>query len=124
MFGTDGRAFHRPLAISVAGLMLAGVGLAVTALVLAVAHRETGQALAYIPVAVGLIGVAVMVLRGTRWVTRVGDTPANVCHTTSWFQRLHKPPTSTIAAQAKRGGATVRTVAECLANRDKQASPA
>jgi len=71
MFGTDGRAFHRPLAISVAGLMLAGVGLAVTALVLAVAHRETGQALAYIPVAVGLIGVAVMVLRGTRWVTRV-----------------------------------------------------
>jgi hypothetical protein len=71
MFGTDGRAFHRPLAISVAGLMLAGVGLAVTALVLAVAHRETGQALAYIPVAVSLTGVAVMVLRGTRWVIRV-----------------------------------------------------
>ena len=71
MFGADGRAFHRPLAISVAGLMLAGVGLAVTALVLAVAHREKGQALAYIPVAVGLIGVAVMVLRGTRWVIRV-----------------------------------------------------
>ncbi len=71
MFGADGRAFHRPLAISVAGLMLAGVGLAVTALVLAVAHRETGQALAYIPVAIGLTGVAVMVLRGTRWVIRV-----------------------------------------------------
>lgn len=63
--------FHRPLAISVAGLMLAGVGLAVTALVLAVAHRETGQALAYVPVAIGLTGVAVMVLRGTRWLIRV-----------------------------------------------------
>jgi hypothetical protein len=71
VFGTDGRAFHRPLAIGVAELMLAGVGLAVTALVLAVAHREIGQALAYIPVAVGLTGVAVMVLRGTRWVIRV-----------------------------------------------------
>jgi hypothetical protein len=71
MFGADGRAFHRPLAISVAGLMLAGVGLAVTALVLAVAHRETGRALAYIPVAIGLTGVGVMVLRGTRWVIRV-----------------------------------------------------
>jgi uncharacterized membrane protein YecN with MAPEG domain len=51
--------------------MLAGAGLAVTALVLAVAHRATGQALAYIPVAIGLTGVAVMVLRGTRWVIRV-----------------------------------------------------
>ena len=71
MFGADGRAFHRPLAISVAGLMLAGVGLAVTALVLAVAHRETGQALAYISVAIGLTSVAVMVLRGMRWVIRV-----------------------------------------------------
>ena len=71
MFGADGRAFHRPLAISVAGLMLPGVGLAVTALVLAVAHRETGQALAYIPIAIALTGVAVMVLRGTRWVIRV-----------------------------------------------------
>ncbi len=71
MFGADGRAFHRPLAISVAGLMLAGVGLAVTALVLALTHRETGQALAYIPVAIALTGVAVMVLRGTRWVIRV-----------------------------------------------------
>jgi hypothetical protein len=40
-------------------------------IVLAVAHRETGQALAYIPVAVGLTGVAVMVLHGTRWVIRV-----------------------------------------------------
>jgi hypothetical protein len=70
MFGTDGRAFHRPLAISVAGLMLAGVGLAVTSLVLAVAHRATGQAVAYVLVAVGLIGVAVLVLRGTRWVNR------------------------------------------------------
>jgi hypothetical protein len=66
-----GRAFHRPLAISVAGLMLAGVGLAVTALVLAVTHRQTAQALAYIPVAIGLTGVAVMVLRGTRWVIRI-----------------------------------------------------
>lgn len=63
--------FHRPLAISVAGLMLAGVGLALTALALAVAHGETGQALAYIPVAIVLTGVAVMVLRGTRWVIRV-----------------------------------------------------
>ena len=71
MFGTDGRAFHRPLAISVAGLLLAGVGLAVLALVLAVAHRETGQAPAYILVAIALTGVAVMVLRGTRWVIRV-----------------------------------------------------
>jgi hypothetical protein len=71
MFGADGRAFHRPLAISVAGLMLVGVGLAVTALVLAIAHRETGQALAYIAVAIGLTGVAVMVLRGTRWVIQV-----------------------------------------------------
>jgi hypothetical protein len=70
MFGTDGRAFHRPLAISVAGLMLAGVGLAVIALVLAVAHRETGQALVYILVAIALTGVAVMALRGTRWVIR------------------------------------------------------
>jgi len=58
MFSTDGRAFHRPLAISVAGLMLAGVGLAVTALILAVAHRQTAQALAYIPVAIGLTAVA------------------------------------------------------------------
>jgi uncharacterized membrane protein YecN with MAPEG domain len=71
MFGTDGCAFHRPLAITVAALMLAGVGLAVSALVLAVAHRETGQALAYIPVAIALTGVAVLVLRGTRWVIRV-----------------------------------------------------
>jgi hypothetical protein len=71
MFGANGRAFHRPLVISVAGLMLAGVGLAVMALVLAAAHRETGQALAYIPVAIGLTGVAVMVLRGTRWVIRL-----------------------------------------------------
>ncbi|OMC19076.1 hypothetical protein [Mycobacterium sp. SP-6446] len=64
-------AFHRPLAISVAGLMLAGVGLAVTALVSALAHRETGQALAYIAVAVALTGVAVLVLRGMRWVIRL-----------------------------------------------------
>ncbi|MGA7053183.1 MAG: hypothetical protein WBZ37_18325 [Mycobacterium sp.] len=64
-------AFHRPLAISVAGLILAGVGLAVTAFVLAVAHCETGQAMAYIPVAIGLTGLAVMVLRRTRWVIRV-----------------------------------------------------
>ncbi|OMC53268.1 hypothetical protein A5745_22310 [Mycobacterium sp. IS-2888] len=64
-------AFHRPLAISVAGLMLAGVGLAITALVSAVAHRETVQALAYIAVAVALTAVAVMVLRGFRWVIRV-----------------------------------------------------
>ncbi|MGE2816173.1 hypothetical protein ACQI5H_13675 [Mycobacterium heidelbergense] len=64
-------AFHRPLAISVAGLMLAGVGLAVTALVSAVAHRETGQALVYVPVAIVLTGVAVLVLRGTRWVIRL-----------------------------------------------------
>ena len=71
MFSTDGRAFHRPLAISVAGLLLAGVGLAVTALILAVAHRETGQALAYILVAIALAGVAVMVLRGRRWVIRL-----------------------------------------------------
>ena len=71
MSGAHGPAFHRPLAISVAGLMLAGVGLAATALVLAVAHRETAQALAYIAVAIGLTGVAVMVLRGTRWVIRV-----------------------------------------------------
>ena len=71
MFGTDVRAFHRPLTIGVAGLMLAGVGLAIIALVLAVAHRETGQALAYILVAIALTGVAVMVLRGTRWVIRV-----------------------------------------------------
>jgi hypothetical protein len=78
MFGTDGHAFHRPLAISVAGLMLAGVGLAVTALVLAVAHRETGQALAYIPVAVGLTGVAVMVLHGTRWASSEPILPPTV----------------------------------------------
>ncbi len=71
MFGTDGPAFHRPLAISVAGLMLGGGGLAVLALVLAVAHRETGQALAYVPVAIALTGVAVRVLRGTPWVSRV-----------------------------------------------------
>ena len=66
-----GHPFHRPLAISVAGLMLAGAGLAVAALVLAITHRETGQALAYPPVAIGLTGVAVMVLRGTRWVIRI-----------------------------------------------------
>jgi len=71
MFGADGRAFHRPLAISVAGLMLAGVGVAVSALLLAVAHRETGQALAYISVAIALTAVAVMVLRGTRWMIRL-----------------------------------------------------
>jgi hypothetical protein len=71
MFGIDGRAFHRPLAISVAGLMLAGAGLAVTAFVLAVAHSDTGQALAYLPVAVGLTGVAVLVRCGVRWVIRV-----------------------------------------------------
>ena len=70
-FGADGRAFHRPLAISVAGLIFVGVGLAVTALILAVAHRDTGQALAYIPVAVGLTAVAVLVLRGTRWAIQV-----------------------------------------------------
>lgn len=64
-------AFHRPLAISVAGLMLAGVGLAVTAFVLAVVHHETGQALAYVPVAIVLTAVAVLVLRGFRWVIRV-----------------------------------------------------
>ncbi|OMC57123.1 hypothetical protein A5747_04850 [Mycobacterium sp. IS-836] len=64
-------AFHRPLAISVAGLMLAGVGLAVTALVPAVAHHETGQVLVYVAVAVVLTAVAVMVLRGWRWVIRV-----------------------------------------------------
>lgn len=51
--------------------MLAGVGLAITALVSAVAHRETVQALAYIAVAVALTAVAVMVLRGFRWVIRV-----------------------------------------------------
>ena len=66
-----GPAFHRPLAISVAGLMLAGVGLAVTALLLAVTHHQTGQVLAYIPVAIALTAVAVMVLRGTRWVIRI-----------------------------------------------------
>jgi uncharacterized membrane protein YecN with MAPEG domain len=71
MFRADGRVFHRPLAISVAGLIFAGVGLAVTALILAVAHRDTGQALAYIPVAVGLTAVAVMMLRGTRWAIQV-----------------------------------------------------
>ncbi len=71
MFGADGRAFHRPLAISVAGLMFAGVGLAVTSLVLSVAHHETDRALAYVPVAIGLTGGALMVLRGTRWVVRV-----------------------------------------------------
>ena len=71
MFRADGRAFHRPLAISVAGLIFAGVGLALTALILAVAHRDTGQALAYIPVAVGLTALAVMVLRGTRWAIQV-----------------------------------------------------
>ncbi len=71
MFGSDGRAFHRPLAISAAALILVGVGLAVTAFVLAVAHRDTGQALAYVPVAIGLTAIAVLVLRGTRWVTAV-----------------------------------------------------
>ncbi len=71
MFRPDGSAFHRPLAISVAGLIFAGVGLAVAALILAVAHRDTGQALAYIPVAVGLTALAVMVLRGIRWAIQV-----------------------------------------------------
>jgi hypothetical protein len=87
MLGTDGRSFHRPLAISVVGLMLAGVGLALTALVLAVAHRETGQAVAYIPVAIGLTGAAVLVLRGTRWLIRViivvlAGQPAAIAGTT------------------------------------------
>jgi hypothetical protein len=71
MLEADARVFHRPLAVSVAGLLVAGVGLAVTALVLAVVHRETGQAVVYIAVAIGLTGVAVMVLRGVRWVIRV-----------------------------------------------------
>jgi hypothetical protein len=71
MLGTEGRAFHRPLAISVAGLMLAGAGLAITALVLAATHHEIAQALAYIPVAIALIGIAVLVLHGRRWTIRV-----------------------------------------------------
>lgn len=68
MFGADGRAFHRPLAISVAGLMFVGVALAITALVLSLMHDEAGHALAYIPVAIALTAVAILVLRGVRWM--------------------------------------------------------
>jgi hypothetical protein len=52
-------------------LLIAGVGLSVTALVASLVHHESGQAVAYVAVSAALAAAAVLVWRKVRWVTLV-----------------------------------------------------
>lgn len=61
-------AFHRPLRIATAGLILAGVLLAAGTAGPAFTRLGAVQALAFLSVAVGGSGLAIAVLRGVRWV--------------------------------------------------------
>lgn len=64
--------FHRPLRLAMGGLMLAGVGLAVLACVLSFARVGVGQGVVFLVVALGLLALAIGLLRGVRWVIVIG----------------------------------------------------
>jgi hypothetical protein len=60
--------FHRPLKISLVLLIAAGGGLAIAALIAALIHHQSGQAWAFLVVALALAAAASTVVRGVRWV--------------------------------------------------------
>lgn len=60
-------AFHRPLKYALVVLLFAGTAMSLTAAVSAVRHDETGQVWVFVAVAVLLVAVAGLVVRGVRW---------------------------------------------------------
>jgi hypothetical protein len=61
----------RPGRIAVVGVILAGIGLSLAALVASLVHQQPSQALAYVAVSVVLAAIALLVWRGVRWITVV-----------------------------------------------------
>jgi hypothetical protein len=59
----------RPFRIATVALLIGGIGLAAIGLIAALAHGQTGQAVAYLLVIVMLSAAAVAVWRQVRWVT-------------------------------------------------------
>jgi hypothetical protein len=71
MLGPDGHALHRPLTLSVAGLVLAGAGLAALAAILSLTHHVPAQAPVFAAVMLVLTADAVLILRQVRWAVLV-----------------------------------------------------
>ncbi len=63
--------FLRPLKVGVVVLLLAGVVMAATGAVAALAHGQSGQVWPFLAVGVVLAGAAGLVVRGVRWVVVV-----------------------------------------------------
>jgi hypothetical protein len=61
----------RPARAAVAGVLTAGVGLAVSGLGASLVHHQTGQAIAYVAVTAALTALGVLLWRHVRWVTIV-----------------------------------------------------
>src|SRR5689334_14353522 len=60
--------WHRPLRWSAAGLCVLGAGLAVLGAVLSFVRVAGGRGAAFLLVGVVLVGAAVAIVRGVRWV--------------------------------------------------------
>jgi hypothetical protein len=60
--------FHRPLKISVVVLVLAGVAMAMTGAIAALSHQQSFDAAVFVAVAVVLAALAILIVRGVRWV--------------------------------------------------------
>ena len=63
--------FHRRLKISVVLLVLVGVAMAMTGAIAALAHQQSVNAAVFVAVAMILAAVALLIVRGVRWVIAV-----------------------------------------------------
>jgi hypothetical protein len=64
-------AFHRPLRIATAMLVLAGVALAAIGTTAALIHHSPGPATSFIIVALTLTCAAALLIRGNRWIIAI-----------------------------------------------------
>lgn len=64
-------AFHRPLRIATALLLLAGVALAAFGSAASLTHHSPARAASFLIVAVALASAAALVLRGYRWIIAI-----------------------------------------------------